>query len=82
MKVKEIKAECEAQITQHLARATEAHLLTVQDLEEQQEAKLQEKHAAIMQDLVKTTQNRNVKVIGEMQKQMADIDELVRGEMK
>ncbi|XP_026272523.1 MICOS complex subunit Mic60 isoform X1 [Frankliniella occidentalis] len=77
-KVKEIKAECEAQITQHLARATEAHLLTVQDLEEQQETKLQQKHSAIMQDLVQTTQSRNYKVLSEMQKQMSEIDGLVK----
>lgn len=78
-KVKQIKAECEAQITQHLARATEAHLLTVRDLEEQQEAKLVQKHAAIMQDLVQTTEKRNVKVLTEMQKQMSEINELVKG---
>lgn len=80
-KVKQIKAECETQITQHLARATEAHLLTVRDMEEQQEAKLVQKHATIMQDLVQTTEKRNVKVLTEMQKQMSEINELVKGEI-
>lgn len=79
--VKHIKAECETQIIQHLARATEAHLLTVQDLEVQQEAKLVQKHAAIMNDLVQTTQTRNAKVLTEMQKQMSEIDGLVKGIM-
>ncbi|XP_034240512.1 MICOS complex subunit Mic60-like isoform X1 [Thrips palmi] len=77
-RVVQIKAECEAEITRHLARATEAHLLTVRDMEEQQEAKLVQKHAAIMQDLVQTTEKRNVKVLTDMQKQMSEINELVK----
>lgn len=77
-KILALKAECEIQITQQLARATEAHLLSIRDLEEQQEAKLLEKHGAIMQDLVQTTQSRNLKVLTEMQSQMSEIDELVK----
>ena len=76
-KVKHIKADCEAQITQHLARATEAHLLTVQDLQVQLEEKLVVTHEAIINDLVQTAKNRNAKVLAEMQKEMSEIDELV-----